>query len=303
MHFKDSLQSSSYFSTRRASGTIERPQWNVSKILNLIANDSQTFLPTYSNNIDLVIFVRYYHGNVAELCKMVSNVDASTHISGLKNVLIIGVLTDIFMKIKTLNHALKCVTSHVTSTKEQKVTVQLISFPDILYKVFGKLLQYHLCTRRAIELMDVEINYIMRFCGVNSPLHYLLNDLALFHMFGKLPIPTKTWVMVTNADNYYYASYFRALFMINEEDYDIFFSKMIHKGNAQEVELVEGKIDLGSGSMRVEFLRRNNITFLGSLPPVVRAMQYHNADGWLYSKLKNLNVSSLVSSKILYIHN
>ncbi|KAF5826724.1 hypothetical protein DUNSADRAFT_2261 [Dunaliella salina] len=120
----------------------------------------------------------------------------------------------------------------------------VLEFPLWLYEEYGQTINLICSPLRVNELrgMGYLEQHIARFCGVNSPLHYVLTDLALLYTVNF--IPSNKFVLVSNADNSYSPLFFSAL-LSEGGRHDIVSTNTILKGNIlyvrpEKVRLVTG---------------------------------------------------------------
>jgi len=231
---------------------ISKPIWNISLIHSIISYHAPIF-HGYKDP-DIVIFVRFYHENLDALSAMIASVGASIQSTPIQNVVIVGILTDLTNRRNITERLVEL--SNIS--RDAKVRFSLFQIPDFVFASFEKFLQQNLCTseQQAAMLLQYSPYQINRFCGVNSPLHYLLNDLGLFVLMEECK--SNPWVIVTNADNTYDSEYFNLLSKVTFKEgklIELFYSNMLLKGYTFDVELQLEKIDLGAGAVRLNFLK------------------------------------------------
>jgi len=111
-----------------------------------------------------------------------------------------------------------------------------------------------------------------------------------------------SWLVITNADNFYNPSFFKFL-QNNTNIYDIFTFNMIHNNLPIFIEPVRGKIDLGSYAFSLDFLIRHRLTFTSSLPARCDPSDYHDLDGLFIEQLVRKNARIKHYEGFLFNHN
>jgi hypothetical protein len=143
---------------------------------------------------------------------------------------------------------------------------------------------------------------VNRYCEVNSPLHYYLTDRAISWVLSNCS--TCEYVVVTNADNSYTPDYLlKSIASMEANHHDIVLVDMLHRGKAMQVYPENGKLDLGCALIRTDFLRRNGISFLSSLPQPAEPQHYHDADYWMINNCINHKASVGYIREVLFNHN
>lgn len=247
----------------------------------------------HSNLLDehykVIVIVRAHKLYTNQLLSMIYSIEASN----VTNVLALVTSMDCESWLD-----LKVAVGKLSGLKN--VGVQVIDVPREVYEKHEKTMEQRLCTSlrvrelRRIGYIDEHIN---RFCGINSPLHYVLTDIAvkfaLRFRYGE-------WLLVTNADNSYSPAFFRILLENSNSVYDVVTTNTIVKGGVLVVRPQKGYIDLGSFSVSSRFLRDSGITFLSSLPVRPRADHYHDADGHFFVNIFSRNPRILNVSAFLF---
>jgi len=172
-----------------------------------------------------------------------------------------------------------------------------------MYQTYGTYIDT-LCTeswkQQALQLFHQ--GFIGRFCKVNSPLHYLLVDIVIEYVKKNLYY-NSSWVIITNADNYYFPQFFDHLMKWKDSSVDVLMTNMIHNGNLFPTYFKKSKTDLGAYAIKTNFLKSTNITFLNSLPARSNPIHYHEADGYFLEKLIKLNANTYKVDSYSFAHN
>jgi hypothetical protein len=183
-----------------------------------------------------------------------------------------------------------------------RVRVSLMEFPAWLYQEHGTYLE-SLCHNdyKARALKLYQPFEIVRYCSVNSPLHYLLCDLTLHYIASS--VPSCQWVVTTNADNFYSMGFFDNLANTSSSEYDVMMSNMLTRGNVLETSAAVGGVDLGAYAVSMRFLNKWKSSFLNSLPTRSGPRHYHNADGHFIEHLVSKNARIKKIPGFFFIHN
>ena len=143
---------------------------------------------------------------------------------------------------------------------------------------------------------------VRRYCEVNSPLHYHLTDRALSFVVDNCT--SCKHVVVTNADNSYTPDFLqKATALMASGAYDIVLVNMLHRGNVIEVAPENGKLDLGCALLSIDFLRKNKLSFLSSLPQPTEPQHYHDADFWMIDNCIKHGARIGYIREVLFNHN
>lgn len=183
-----------------------------------------------------------------------------------------------------------------------RLNLSVLRIHDNIYDTYGRYLRT-LCTqewRQRVILSGVPTEFVdNRFCGVNSPLHYLLVDIAINYILRYCINCMQ--IIVTNADNSYSPSFFG--FVKLSTEFSIVMSNMVSKGRAYNTSPDIGNIDLGAYAVSVDFLRRSKVTFLNALPMRPEPQDYHNADGHFLMRLAAKGATVVKTQAYLFFHN
>jgi len=165
------------------------------------------------------------------------------------------------------------------------VKAHVLDFPSWIYTKHSQTMPELCSQRRKDELRSLLYpeEHIAKFCFIDSPLHYVLTDMALLYTLAH--VRSSKHVMVTNADNSYSPLFYNALLSEENDKFDIITTNSILKGGILYVRPEKGQIDLGSYAVSPDFLRKTGVTFLSSLPWRPRADHYHDADGHFFVTL------------------
>jgi hypothetical protein len=190
-----------------------------------------------------------------------------------------------------------------------RITANLFELPESLYKSREHIID-KLCTNDWKYLFEKIQKFkskdINRWCSVNSPLHYTLCDAALWYL--NKYCDTCRYVMTTNADNGYSPVFFEKIFQMSNVSYwtdsfDIALVNMVTKGKTVNVIPKKGYLDLGSYIVRMDFIRKHNMSFLSSLPPYPDASNYHDADFFFFEKAVRRGARLSFIKDTLFFHN
>lgn len=255
---------------------ILKPDWNVlhlsrhSKLLHF-ADIGKT------GHTHLVLIIRFHLGFLKKLFSMLWFFESSK-----LDIVAVLVPTD-KETCETLKGKLPSTISKLFSLIES-VKIMFVVYDNFIYEEYGLFLNV-ICSeesKRHYYLTNPE-SAVERWCGPNSPLHYLLVDIAIQLILDMCSESLSCkFFHITNADNSYSPHFFEALQNYSE---DIIIFNTINKGVTLPVRLKLGEIDLGSFVVRIDFLRRSGATFLSSLPFCVHAKDYHDADGYFAEAL------------------
>ena len=276
-------------------GSKYRPNWNPKKLINDIS--VFTTVDHLVGDIDLVIMVRAYSDFINQLLSMLFNIEAcSTNIK----VQVIIIPTD-EKSVIDIKYAI--VKQWYSTLVTHHIRVSLIEFPSWVYQTYGNYIDT-LCTEfwKQQALQQFHVGFIGRFCKVNSPLHYLLVDIGLEYVKTNL-YSYSYWIIITNADNYYFPQFFDHLMKWKNSSVDVLMTNMIHNGNLFPTLFKKSKTDLGSYAIKSNFLKKTNITFLNSLPFRSNPIHYHEADGYFLEKLISLNANTHKEDSYSFAHN
>ena len=266
-----------------------RPMWNIShlgeRLLSLLENAN---LRQMDHNTSIVVLVRAhegYQGQLRVMLEFFSLIPASSSVS------VVILPTDASSYTSLLKPSI---------TFADRVANHLLYIPPEIYGRYGNFL-LRLCSSRNKEYSSRKYRQdsIARHCSINSPLHYLLVDIAL-DVIKKLWSP-QSKVLVTNADNYYSPRFFN--FALKYPQADIVMVNMVSKGYAFETKPKIAGVDLGAYATSVGFLRNTSVTFLNSLPLRVLPNHYHNADGYFLKGLVSHKGKIFKSQEFLFFHN
>mmetsp|Transcript_12452 Transcript_12452/g.33979 ORF Transcript_12452/g.33979 Transcript_12452/m.33979 type:complete len:568 (-) Transcript_12452:607-2310(-) len=148
--------------------------------------------------------------------------------------------------------------THFSSVGTPKtMKAHILTFPEWLYNKHEKTLPVLCSIQRINELRGLGYpeEHIHKFCFINSPLHYVLTDLALLYTL-KFVHSCKR-ILVSNADNTYSPLFFSALLSEENDKYDVITTNSILKGGLLFVRPEKGRIDLGSYAVSPGFLKKN----------------------------------------------
>ena len=187
----------------------------------------------------------------------------------------------------------------------RKVTVRTLPFPSWVYKDYANELKV-LCNDSYLQrLKDEHSAYdISRYCGIDSPKHYFLVDVAMEWL--RRQCRSCGFLLVTNGDNIYSYQFFPQVAgsALASNQSDIIYFDYVHKNAAQNNAMLQrSSTDLGAYLVRFDLIKLHNLTFLGALPDRVTAGHYHDADGhFIESALKMGDINFTKISKLLYYH-
>lgn len=200
----------------------------------------------------------------------------------------------------------KMLANHWPHSRSTNIRVVLMDFPGWVYDQYGSELAI-LCSSRLKHLLDESFSQadISRHCNVNSPLHYLLVDIALYYVLNKCQ--TCKQIMVTNADNHYSAQFLNNTLRIMENprgkfNFDVVMTNMVSRGQLLYVKAQRRHVDLGAYIVRTEFLAKHGISFLGALPERPQANDYHDADGYFIEQLRSAGARIHISQEFFFFH-
>jgi hypothetical protein len=241
-----------------------------------------------------VVLIRVYNGNIIQLISLLLQLQAITTV----DIRMLIVPTELGTYEAVLSHP-----GYLTfrSDPSTHIRTTVLQVPHRIYKEYGNFLST-LCTdeyvdtslRKGIAMADIR-----RHCDVNSPLHYLLVDIAIERLKHTCP---NCFLVTTNADNSYSPLFFSKV-MEKTASSDVIMSNMITKGTPLAVAPQRGKLDLGSYAVRIHFIQKYNLNFLGSLNDRASARDYHDADGYFIEKLLKKGARIAVLSEYLFFHN
>jgi len=276
-------------------GNIYRPIWDSKGLLK-----NMTIFNTIHHvggDVDLVLLVRVYSQFSNHLLSMLFSLEAST--PNLKvQVLLIPTDNESVDSIKQV-----IVNQWYIDSVHRRISVSLVQFPPWIYKHYGSYIET-LCTdswkNKALRLYHA--GFIGRFCNVNSPLHYLLVDIVLEYVKAKMK-PSPYWIVITNADNYYFPNFFGHLKEWKDSKIDVLMVNMIHNGILFPTSFKKSSTDLGAYAVKSNFLIKTNVSFLSSLPVRSNAINYHEADGHFLENVLSLNAMTHKIDDYNFAHN
>ena len=268
-------------------GTI-RPDWNISMI-------SERVLPLRENEglrtarlRGLVILIRAHSGYLGNLNMMLEFIATLPNAADTSVI----VLPTEFAAYEQLRE--------VSLRNADKVHNHLIYIPKEIYTEFEPYLA-SICTDEYSRHMNRRGRggAIPRYCGINSPVHYLLVDIALHAVKSSSSAGSK--LVVTNADNFYSPRFFNYVF--KHSGADVFMVNMVSKGRIFDTKPVIGQVDLGAYATSLDFLKKHDVYFLNSLPPRVLPHDYHDADGHFLRSIITKGGNLVKTAEYLFFHN
>ena len=273
-----------------------RPKWDANSHLKNISIFNRHH-HTYSA-VDLVFIVRVYSQFKDQLLSMLFTLEAYTSDLNVQVFLIPtdSESVDIIKEVLVKQWYFDSVSHHIR--------VSLVEFPSSIYMQYGSYIDT-ICTEswKSKALKVYHAGFIGRFCNVNSPLHYLLVDILLEYVKNKLKI-SSYWIIITNADNYYFPQFFNHLSKWkNINTIDVLMVNMIHNGILFPTSFEKSKTDLGSYAVKSSFLFNTNASFLNSLPIRCNPIHYHEADGHFLENIKALNAKTMKIEDYNFAHN
>lgn len=189
-----------------------------------------------------------------------------------------------------------------SKSQADRTQISLLTVSSEVFDRYGHALE-GLCTRVWKQMMLAKgfdewvIDH--RYCAVNSPLHYLIVDMALSYI--KNFCATCLQVVVTNADNSYSPLFFK--YTAEAVKYDIAMVNMVSRGIAFNTTAAIGNVDLGAYAVSVGFLRRTGLSFLESLPARAEPQDFHDADGHFLTAMMRRGATMNKSQEFLFFHN
>ena len=288
-----------------------RPIWNVAEIAKKYVFTSNQNIPYFKgvdDKTDFVVVVRCHAGYARQLLAMIYFFRNLKSIYDLNFLLLViptekdsyNVLAETIHKDKEIY--LKSVLRKGKGLRTENLRISLLFIPDIIYNLYGNYLARVLCTSDWKEMRWNQFGKlrISRFCDVNSPLHYLLVDIAVYYV--KTYCVKAQQLIVTNADNAYSSLYFDTIWR-KTSTADVIMTNMLNKGAFYDVKPLRSRVDLGAYAVNIAFLRDNDdVTFLGILPERAEANDYHDCDGYYIQTLVANGARCWTFNATLYIH-
>jgi hypothetical protein len=272
-----------------------RPFWNIDELYQVMVRDQVSIATNHSS--DTAIIIRAHAGYSSQLLSflwMLEGIsEARTH-----SILAIIVPTE-----KGSMEILKKLLAISFTPFQSKVTAVPFDVPDKLIDQYSPYLET-LCSEKwkheMISTKQHSAHDVSRHCEVNSPLHYLLVDIALHYL--KKSCASCRRLIVTNADNYYSPKFFSAIASSTNDNVDVLMTNMITRGYVFPVKPEKGKIDLGAYSVSFDFIRRTGSSFLTSIPSHPQANDYHDADGHFLVNLLRYGARTSLLDEYLFYH-
>lgn len=256
----------------------------------------------FSKGSEMVVMIRAHAGYVNQLVSFLWSLEAAQ--SHLAQQIVVLVIPTDYPSVELLQRSLK---TEWFSTSIKDVQVIFLDFPAWIYEEYGHELDTLCATpyRQMLMTKHKELE-VRRHCGVNSPLHYLLVDVALHHVLHRCRACKQ--LLVTNADNHYSKDFlnFTIDLMYNSTSnavlHDVVMTYMVTKGNLIHSRAKRGNADLGCFIVNVNFLKHTHVTFLNSLPYRSQASDYHDADGYFIGKLRRSGAVIYVYKAFFFFH-
>ena len=269
------------------AGTV-RPDWNVSMISRQVLTRTENSGLGQGRLGQLVILVRAHSGYRDHLNMMLEFLSTLPQVSNI-SVLI--------LPTEWGSHALL---QEVSQRHIEKVDSHTIFIPEEVFVDFEPYLS-SICSKKYSQYMERigRKRAVSRYCGVNSPVHYLLVDIALHAI--KLSSPADAKLLVTNADNFYSPRFFTYVF--KHVTADVFMVNMVSRGKTFDTKPIIGQVDLGAYVTSLDFLKRLDIFFLNSLPSRVLPHHYHDADGHFLQSIISKGGNLMKTAEYLFFHN
>lgn len=297
-------EDSKWFNDRKVCDSVvvpSRPLLDIGGIFQNISSgeDSQLYILDLMST--LAIIVRAHSSYSRQLISLLWSLE-SQNLSYDGKILVLVLPTE-FESIETLRNALSY---DWPSERHSVMRVVLMDFPAWVYSQHGSVLST-LCSSRLRHLLDQTFpeSDIRRHCNVNSPLHYLLVDIALYYVLNKCESCKQ--VLVTNADNHYSTTFWNTTLLEMESPrgsmrYDVVITNMISRGKVFPVKAERRHVDLGAYIVSTDFLRKTSISFLSALPHRAQANDYHDADGHFIDHLRESGARIKICSDYLFFH-
>lgn len=271
-----------------------RPSYNYSDIYTRLVSQFLPFQRPVIDKVSFVIVVRFHPGYIDHTTSFLYNLYTQTSYCNCTFLVYLLNLEPEKLSSEVLRR--------FRMIGSSKLLVRVSNLPTWIYAEFGHILP-GLCTplmTRALKQYTTD-EHAHRSCKVNSPLHYYLVDIFLFHI--KKTCLQCEFIIVTNGDNLYSYSFFKSIIKASNSTLDIIFTDFIDKGVlVVPSELRRSYIDLGGFALKVDFLRKWNLSFLESLPHFVNAAHYHDADGYFVERVVSHKAQSLKILEYMYYH-
>lgn len=277
-----------------------RPFWNVSNIFVELGDDC---FPNFNRNADLVLIIRGHALYVKQMISMLYSIESSaTEFFYNVSVLVLPTDEESFIPI---NDTISISWNNIKVI--HLINVVVVNFPSRLFEAYTPYLS-SLCTydwkNEAVRSKLYNQHEVERVCDINSPLHYLLVDLALTFLRNNFDLK---WLIITNADNFYTPLFFDRMKHVSVPTH-IFMTDMISRGKRRVTSPRRKHVDLGAYAINATFLRGTDASFINSLPTHVDAGDYHDLDGifveFLHSKLNAVvTKAGARDGQFLFVHN
>jgi hypothetical protein len=287
---------------------LARPYWDLASLYADIRSypSNMIAMSQHDNSSSLAIIIRAHAGYTYELISLLWRLEAIHPLAqsdkAESKIIVVIVPTE----IGSMSILKQRIHSNFLINQNRKSTVQVLPMdvPDWIFDRYGSYV-LELCSERwktaviASKLhsaMDVS-----RHCEINSPLHYLLVDIALHHILQSCSSCHR--LLVTNADNLYSPRFFDTALSPSNQQFDLVITNMVTRGVIFPVQAKKGHVDLGAYATSIDFLRRTGLRFLSSLPSHPQANDYHDADGhFLVKMIECANARYTIIPDYLFYH-
>ena len=138
-----------------------------------------------------------------------------------------------------------------------------------------------------------------RTCSYPNKQHYIATDLGLSDAIACI---TCTHVLVTNADNHYLTTFLPRMITSSVLTMCWFYNNG-HPPGIIETTAARTQVDLGAVVVSLDFLRRNPLSFISSLPKLSHPRHFHDNDWWFVHKLVfDLNATYSIVKTVEFMH-
>lgn len=266
-----------------------------------LSSQAKRILWPFPHNTQTVLLVRAHSSYSLHLISLLWTLEA-TQSNFAKQMVVLVIPTD----AESTEVLRRILVKEWAFNKHRRLGAVLLDFPQWVYDSYGHDIET-MCTppKYRLLLSKFPVEEVRRHCLVNSPLHYLLVDIALHHVITRCPSCSQ--LVVTNADNHYSLRFFNQTdeYMYEQSKeplQDVILTNMVSRGNLLQVQPERRRADLGCFLVSVQFLRDKKISFLSSLPLRPQANDYHDADGFFIEKLREKGARILIHQQYLFIH-